>query len=94
MEFDWKGIENNYRVVPSHETPSHQEIAKVLTGLSGIQVAVPQIQIASGPPEYVEDNTERDPTEAALNAIFRMWKLQNPGGNKSGFMSLVERAIQ
>jgi len=94
LEIGWNGIESNYRVAPSRETPSHQEIAKVLTGLSGIQLAVPQIQITSGPPEYVEDNTERDPTETALNAIFRMWKLQNPGGGKSDFMSLVERAIQ
>jgi len=94
LEISWSGAQPNYRVVTTRETPSHQEIAKVLTGISGLQLSVPQIEITSGPPEYVEENAERDATEAALHAIFRMWRMQNPSADKGDFMSLVERAIR
>jgi hypothetical protein len=92
LEINWNGI--NGETVLTHDTPSHQEIAKALTGLSGLQLTVPEIEITAGPPEYVEENAEQDATEAALRAIFRMWKLQNPVGDRRDFLALVGRAIQ
>jgi len=92
LEINWNGV--NSETVLTRDTPSHQEIAKALTGLSGLQLTVPEMEITAGPPEYAEENAERDATEAALRAIFRMWKLQNPVGNRRDFMALVERAIQ
>ena len=71
-----------------HSTPSHRDIAKVLTGLSDLSLTVPNIEITNGPP-----GVDGDATEAALHAIFRMWKVQNPSGDKADFMLLVERAI-
>lgn len=91
---NWNGVDRDRRKVPNHETPSHQEIAKVLTSLSGLNLSVPSIEITTGPPKYEEDNAEKDATEMALYGIFRMWKLQNPTGDKAEFMSLVERAIR
>jgi hypothetical protein len=70
------------------ETPSHEEICKVLNGL---QMTVPTTEISNCARNGSED---RDATELAVYGVFRMWKIQNPTGSKTEFMSIVERAIQ
>jgi len=86
-------IEATYKTA-NRESPSHREIATLLNGLSDLQLMAPSVDALENLPKHEGDSEEIEATKAALLGIFRMWKIQNPAGDRVQFLALVERAIQ